>query len=236
MMFIAFFFLAGTIFSNAQQTDTDAVTDTTVKVKLWTLYPGYIITHNNDTIRGYLLLKNLVNNQDKVLFYNSPEDEKYTKKYKPKDIKAYKVGPRYYESFKFKPPVTYSANDARTYHFILKIIDDPFSLYRWNYETVDQSKARVKIDQDHPLSSHVDLSFSEKNLKHENYGLTPQGEFIDLGSLKMLTNFKKNMSKLVQDDTELAQKIRNKEKGYGYYDLEKIIREYNDWYRKNHPK
>ncbi len=212
-----------------------AVTDTTVQVKLWSLYPGYVITRTNDTLRGHLLLKNLVNNQDKVLFYRDPDDEKYTEKYKPKDLKAYKVGPRYYESFKFKPPVTYSANDARTYHFILKIIDGPFSLYRWYYETVEQSRARVKIDQDHPLRSHIDLSFSEKDLKHENYGLTPRGEFIDLGSLKMLTNFKKNMSKLVEDDPELAQKIRNKEKGYGYYDLEKIIHEYNAWYLSTHP-
>ena len=215
--------------------DVPAVTDTTVQVKLWSLFPGYVITRSNDTLRGYVLLKNLINNQDRVFFYRNPDDEKYTDKYKPKDLKAYKVGPRYYESFRFKPPVSYSSNDARTYHFILKIIDGPFSLYRWYYETVEQSKARVKLDRDHPLNSQVDLGFSEKNLKHEDYGLTPRGEFIDLGSLKMLTHFKKNMSKLVEDDTELAQKIRNKEKGYGYYDLEKIIHEYNSWYLRTLP-
>lgn len=99
------------------------VTDTTVKVKLWTIYPGYVVTKSGDTIKGYLKLKNLVNNQDKVLFYLHPNDEKYTKKYKPKMLKAYKVGPRYYESFKFKPPVTYAGNDANTYHFLLKLID-----------------------------------------------------------------------------------------------------------------
>ena len=92
----------------------------------------------------------------------------------------------------------------------------------------------MKIDKDQPLEVKIDLSFSEKNLSTENYGLTPDGEFIDLGSLKMLTNFKKNMSKLVEDDADLARKIRNKEKGYGYYDIPKILREYNEWYLKNH--
>jgi len=53
-------------------------------------------------------------------------------------------------------------------------------------------------------------------------------------TLKMLTNFRKNMSKLVEDDPALAKKIRNKEEGYRYTDLEKIIREYNTWYKKTH--
>jgi len=211
------------------------VTDTTARIKMWSLYPGYVVTQDGNTLHGYLLLKNLAANQDKVFFFKNPEDKKYTAKYKPKDLKAYKVGPRYYESWKFKPPATASANDARTYHFLLKIIDGPFRLYRWYYETLEQSKARLKIDKDQPLQGQVDLSFSEKDLSHHNYGVTPAGEFIDLGTLKMLTNFKKNMSRLVEDDTELATKIRNKEKGYGYYDIERILREYNEWYLKNHP-
>ena len=211
------------------------VTDTTAQVKLWSLYPGYVVTQNGDTLNGYLLLKNLAANQDKVFFYDHPEDKKYSVKYKPKDLKAYKVGPRYYESRKFKPPATASANDARTYHFILKVIDGPFSLYRWYYETLEQSKARLKIDSDQPLTGTVDLSFSEKDLQTHNYCVTPEGEFVDLSSLKMLTNFKKNMSKLVADDAELAGKIRNKEEGYGYYNIDRIIREYNAWYLKHHP-
>ena len=217
------------------QYSTAPVTDTTAKVKLWSLYPGYVVLQNGDTLRGYILLKNLAANQDKAVFYRSPDDGKPTAKYRPKDLKAYKVGPRYYESRKFRPPATASSNDARTWHFLLKVIDGPFSLYKWYYETPEQSKARLQIDRGHPLEGHINLSFSEKELQVENYGLTPSGEFVDLGSLKMLTNFKKNMSKLVAEDAELVQKIRNKEKGYGYYDIDRIIREYNDWYRQHHP-
>ncbi len=223
-------------FSGFSQGEQQApATDSIFNVKLWTKYPGYVITRNNDTIRGYLMLKNLVNNQDKVLFYNNRNDEKYTRKYKPKDLKAYKTGPRFYESFKFKPPSTYSANDARTWHFLLKVIDGPFKVYKWFYETKERSESRVKVDEEHPLNTKVDLSFSEKDLEYHTYGLTPSGEFVDFNSMKMLTNFKKNMSKLVADNPQLAAKIKNKEKGYHYYDVEKIIREYNKWYIQNHP-
>ena len=50
---------AGTFRSIAQEDAGGAVTDTTVKVKLWSLYAGYVITRSNDTIKGFLLLKNL---------------------------------------------------------------------------------------------------------------------------------------------------------------------------------
>ncbi len=219
----------------AQEEPQPPVTDTTVAVKLWSLYPGYVVTRQRDTLHGYLLLKNLAANQDKVIFYPNPSDKTNKVKYRPRDLIAYRVGPRYYESWKFRPPATASSNDARTWHFILKIVDGPFSLYKWYYETPEQTKARLRIDRDEPLHGTIDLSFSEKDLAHEYYGLTPSGEFIDLGSFKMLTHFKKNMSSLVADDEELARKIRNKEKGYGYYDIERIINEYNAWYRQNHP-
>jgi hypothetical protein len=110
-------------------------------VKLWTIYPGYVITNENDTIHGYIKLNNLIDNQRKALFYNSPDDENYAEKYKPKDIKAYKVGPRYYESFKFWPET-----EARGVHFFLKIIDGPLSYYKWYYESTEDSKKRIVVD------------------------------------------------------------------------------------------
>ena len=206
------------------------------RVQLWTLYPGYVVTKDNDTIKGYLMLKNLINNQDKVFFYKSKSDKKEDAvKYKPKDIKAYKVGPRYYESFKFKPSVsTYSANDAKTYHFVLRVLDGPLSLYRWYYETIEKSKERVNVDAEHPLNTKVDLSFNEDELKYITLGRKNGGEIIDFNSMKMLMGFKKNMSKLVADYPELAGKIAKKKEGYQHQDIENIVKEYNEWYVKNH--
>lgn len=205
------------------------------KVKLWTVYPGHIVTPENDTIQGYLMLKNLVANQDMVIFYkDSAHNKKDAVKYKPKKLKAYQVGPRKYESFKFKPGVsTYAGNDARTWHFILKVIDGPFSLYKWYYETIERSKERLKIKDNDIKGVQIDLSFNEDELKYITLGRKLNGDLVDFNSLKMLTGFKKHMSKLVSDDHELAEKIARKDIGYRSTDLEKIVNEYNEWYLKN---
>ena len=47
--------------------------------------------------------------------------------------------------------------------------------------------------------------------------------------------FKNTMSKLTKDNAVLSTKIANKEKGYNYLNLEKIIAEYNPWYEKQYP-
>lgn len=194
-------------------------------VKLWTIYPGYVITHENDTIHGYIKLNNLIDNQRKALFYNSPDDEDYAEKYKAKDIKAYRVGPRYYESFKFWPET-----EARGVHFFLKIIDGPLSYYKWYYESPEDSKKRVVVDKEKQKITKIDLSFSEDKLYTESIGIKNGGEPEKLNTL----NFKKSMSKYLADCPELSTKIANKEEGYRFYDLEKIINEYNAWYLKNH--
>jgi hypothetical protein len=199
------------------------------KIKLFSLYPGYVITKKGDTLKGYLMLKNLISNQDKVWFYKTKDTpKKEAVKYKPKDIKAYKVGPRYYESHKFWPNVsTYVTNNTRGYHFILKVIDGPLSMYRWFYEDVATSDQRVNIDFSDPASFHLDLSFSENDLPAVPLVKKGDGEVIFL-----YHGFRKAMLKLVSDDPELAEKIKNKELGRN--DLEQIIKEYNEWYLSHH--
>jgi hypothetical protein len=199
------------------------------EVKLWTIYPGYVITHDNDTIHGFIKLNNLVDNQKKALFYNSPDDEKYAEKYKAKDIKAYMVGPRYYESFKFWPET-----EARGVHFFLKVLDGPISLYEWYYEPQSRTDERVKIDEDNVMNSKIDLSFSEADLDTQLIGIKLGGEPEQLDKLKYVTNFKKNMSKYLEDYPELAEKIANKMEGYQFINLEEIIKEYNAWYLAKH--
>lgn len=195
------------------------------KVRLWTIYPGFVITHENDTLYGFIKLNNLIDNQRKALFYTGPDDEKYAVKYKPKDIRAYKVGPRYYESFKFWPET-----EARGVHFFLKMIDGPISYYKWYYESPEDSKKRIVLDDDDQKITRIDLSFSEDKLYTESIGIKNGGEPEKLNTM----NFKKTMSTYVEDYPELAKKIAAKEAGYRAWDLDKIIREYNAWYHSHH--
>ncbi len=201
--------------------------DNNEKVELWTIYPGYVITLDDDTIHGYIKLNNYVDNQKKALFYNNPKDEKYTEKYKPKNIKGYKVGPRIYESFKFWPET-----EANSVHFFLKVMEGPVSLYQWYYEPQSRTDERVKVDEENVLNSKIDLSFSEEDLDTELIGIKLGGKPQQLDNLKFLTNFKKNMSKYLEDYPELAEKISQKKEGYRYENMKEIIMEYNEWYTK----
>jgi hypothetical protein len=212
---IAILFLIPRLFA---QNDTTAI-------QLWTIYPGYIVTWEDDTIEGFIKLNNLVHNQKKANFYKNAEDAEPLEKYKPKDIKGYKVGPRVYESYKY-----HVTNETKGYHFFLKVIDGPICMYKWYYEPESRQQERVDIDEDDILNSKIDLSFSEDDLSSQDFAKKIDGEFTCLSSLKFSTNFKKNMSEFVSDYEELAQKIASKEEGYRSYDREKIIGLYNDWY------
>ncbi len=195
-------------------------------VNLWSLYPGYVVTNDGDTIEGHLLLSNLVANQRKVFYFRDPDNPDSKIKYKPKDIKAYKVGPRHYESFKFA-----ATNAIRKHNFFLKKIDGPICLYRWYYEPESRSSQRVKIDEDNILNSKIDLSFSEEDLTAQDVAIKQGGKPINLTAVKYLIKFKKHMAKIVDDYEELAEKIRNKEEGYTFGFHEDIIIEYNEWYK-----
>ncbi len=201
---------------------TYAQEDTT-QVKLWTIYPGYVITLDDDTVHGYLLLKNKISNQEKVFFFDSEDAEEPIAKYKPKDIRAYKVANRNYKTLKFSAEYT-----TAKYHFFLKEIDGPISMYCWYYD----DKERVKIDEDDIWNSTIDFSFNENELSIQKIGVKFGGEPVDFGDLKFLLKFKKSMSEYVSDYSGLSQKIANKQEGYKYIDLEKVIKEYNFWYQE----
>jgi hypothetical protein len=188
-------------------------------VKLWTRYPGYVITKSSDTINGYLLLKNKISNQGKVFFFDSPEDKEPSAKYKPKDIKAYKVANRFYESVKYSPEYT-----TMRYCFLLRTVEGKVKFYKSYFD----DKQRIKIDENDIWNSKIDLSFSEDELKEVWLGAKDGAELEDFNSFGYLLKFSKNMSKYLSDCPEIAGKIANKEPGYEYGNLEKIIREYNE--------
>lgn len=203
----------------------NAVSQESDTVKLFTIYPGYVVTLKNDTIHGYLLLKNKIANQTHVHFFQSPDDEKPVRKYKPNDIVAYRVANRDYVTQKFSPP-----NTTVRYSFLLRVINGPISVYKAYYD----DKERIKIDEDNIWNSKIDFSFSEAELKEITLGKREsEKELQNFDSMGYLLKFKKNMADYVKDYPELAQKIAAKTEGYEWINLEKIVREYNEWVLRN---
>ncbi len=224
-LFCLFLILTLPLFS--QNANPAEATDTVNELHLWHLYPGYIILKTGDTMHGYVMLGNLLYNQMKALFFKYKEDKKATQKFRPNDILGYKTGPRSYDAFKYRP----SMAERSGYHFFMKVLSGPITVYRWYYEPQARTQQRVEINEDNILLSKIDLSFSEFDLKYFEIGRKLGGKPF---GLDMALNFKKAMSKLVSDDAELSKKIREKAPGYRLPDQMKIIREYNQWYLSQH--
>jgi hypothetical protein len=188
--------------------------------------PGFIITLQGDTVQGYLLNINLWLNQKMTFFYTDPDDRKGRIKYTPKEIMAYQVGPRYYESMKHS--FSYS---TRSQNFILRKIDGPIKYYVWYYDP-DQAKLAAwdKMALDDLEKA---ILFEENELSQEDFARKGKEETLTAFSFKFLVKFAKNMSEFVKDDVELAKKIAAKTPGYQNINIEAIIREYNDWYLNN---
>lgn len=217
-MFLCIFILFFSVTMRAQE-DTTAL-------QRGTIYPGYIITQDNDTVEGWLLNINCWLNQHQTFFYNDPDNHKGRIKYTANELKEYKVGNRIYESIRFEGQ--YSSHKD---NFFMRIITGPISYYLWYYDP-DRSKLSPVSMTLNDISDA--LLFEENELSTQDLIRKLDGEMTNLGQLKYLVNFDKSMSKLVSDYPELAEKIKNKEDGYQWIDKEKIIREFNQWYLDNH--
>ena len=162
-----------------------------------------------------------------TFFYKDPDDREGRIKYKPKEIRAYKVGPRYYESIDH--PFT---NSIRSDNFLLRKVDGPVKYYVWYY---DEDKTKIAgWDKITLADLEKALLFDESELWKDEFAKKGIEETLTSFDLKFLMKFAKNMSEYVRDDAELSKKIANKTEGYKNINIEAIIREYNEWYLKNH--
>jgi hypothetical protein len=217
-----FFFLAGFWFpADAQEKQ---VQDT---IRRGSIYPGFIITQKGDTMRGFLLNINLWMNQHMTFYYKDSTDFKGRIQYKPSEIKAYQVGNRYYESMNY----TFSFSSHRQ-NFILRKVHGPIDLFVWYY---DEDRAKLTSPDITIGELSAAFIFNEDELWTNEFGIKDHGVFTEFTAVKFLMKFAKNMSAYIADDAELAQKVKDKTKGYQgtSCDIENIVMEYNKWKTEN---
>jgi hypothetical protein len=191
------------------------------------IHPGYIITIQGDTVKGYILNINLWLNQRMTFLYTNPDDREGRVKYTPKEIKAYKVGPRYYESFHR----TFT-NSIRADNFMLRKVDGPIKYYVWYF---DENKSKLMFWDKISLSDLTKAFLMEEGeLWKDEFAMKESETALTEFNLKFLMKFSKNMFEYVKDYPELAQKITGKQEGYKNINIENIIKEYNLWYLGNH--
>lgn len=185
------------------------------------IYPGYIIKLDGDTIQGYVKALSRCSyagignsNQNMCEFFSSQTDKKPIAKYKPKDIRGYKIADKLYES------INYSGGMLKAANFNLIVTDGAIRLYEW-YATVD-GFSTLNQQSGETWQQFDNRRFNSKVIAAKN----PE-EPIELSMLGL--SFAKKMPLLIADNPEMAEKVKNKEKGYKFINMYDVIDEYNQW-------
>lgn len=207
------FFLGAVFFSVLQQLQAQ---NDSLAMDREGIYPGYVITNSEDTLKGYIQFESVSANQLEVTYYTSMnlEETRYT--YKPGEIKAYNLLSYTFVSVPFSGKYC-----SRKKTFMHRVIDGPITLFEWYYVEKQQYFEDNDIygfdpDSSYELVYQVQL-FAQKS------GEKP----VNLNSTKFEMRFRTAMSMYVVECLELAKKIENREKRYTHNYIEKIIHEYN---------
>ena len=179
--------------------------------KLNQRYPGYFINAKGDTIRGWILLTNKLDNQLGSEYSNDARAEKLHFFLKPDEVKGFKVKDRVYTSLEYSDP------DPKPQHFLLTIAEGNLKLYQYFRLSKDLyvgtgtgQRPAAGDDEQYLQSEFVIVNQSGK-----------QFVIFSEGSLM------KHAEDLFSSNKELLQKIMEKEKGFHYSDLPAIVIEYN---------
>lgn len=185
------------------------------------MYPGYIIENDGDTIRGFLKADTRCSNggigssnQNTAAFYANETDKKPVAKYKPDEIKGYRIGDKVYES------INYSGGLMKKPNFNLVVEDGAIRMYEWystveNYNMITQRSGESWKDYDaRRFETKIIIAKDPKEpMEHSSLGL----------------GFAKKMPALMSDNPEMAKKVADKEKGYTFLNMFEVIKEYNAW-------
>lgn len=189
--------------------------------KVGTDYPGYIITLEGDTTKGWiqaLYPMSLEGNQNTCVFYTDSANDETRTKYGPKDLYAYYIKDKFYKSMNYSGGLLDSP-----VRFVLQTEPGQIASYTW-YDGVWEFQPSRQPDESQEdyfgriyESGIIYQKGDEDPVEHESFAL----------------GFKNKMAEFVSDHEELADKVENKEKGYKLLNMLDIIAEYNEWYAEN---
>jgi hypothetical protein len=180
--------------------------------KLNQRYPGYFINAKGDTIRGYILLTNKWDNQRGGEYSNDSRGEKIKIHLLPDEVKGFKVQDRIYSA------VDYGEADPLYMHFLLTLEQGQLNLYQ--YFRLSKDLYISEGNGQRPADGN-----DEQYLQSEFIIINKEGKKFVIPNQSALT---KNAEEIFKGNTELIQKIKDKEKDFHYANLQEMIKQYND--------
>jgi hypothetical protein len=179
------------------------------------IYPGHIITLQGDTLTGYLVHNGRSTNQKWVKYYTDAS-KKEGREYKPKELKGYRVGDKEYRSISFSGGLM-----AKPLSFVL--VTKPGRITQFTYYS-KKDEALVYVRGGRETEAEFDARI------HTDELVWKKGDESPIQQQDFVLGFAKKMSKLVSENVELAKKVEDKEKGYGFTNIYNIVEEYNKWW------
>ncbi len=178
-------------------------------------YPGYIMDESGKKTEGFIKYQNRYTMQNEVLFYTDKDDKKSKVKYKTKDLKEYMVADKVYHCIMYSGGLSGSAVRAN-----LLVQEGCIAQYVWydraeNYAVMQKGADETEEEF---MARKYPSKMVFRNANNE------QVKSLDQFGLK----FAKKVSEFVADNSELASKVANKEKGYGMTKILNIFAEYNE--------
>ena len=184
-------------------------------------FPGYVVTNAGEKLSGLIVYQPPHKMVDHVKFYPDTNPEKMTK-YEAEELKAYFVKKMLWESLEDRDYLVLKKNNQYFNSFCLVVKKGCISIY----ESYIFGFIGNEIKQNERGETVNEISLNPvQDVQH----FMIKGEDKKKVSMKdtRFLFFAKGMSKFLADDPELAQKIKNKEKGYRRIHMYRIIDEYN---------
>ena len=175
-------------------------------------YPGYFINAKGDTIRGFILIENKLDNQRGAEYSNDARGEKIIIHLLPHQVKGFKVQDRAYTA------VYYGEPDPMNEHFLLTLQEGAINLYQYFRLAKDMYVGSGNGQR--PASGD-----DEMYLQSEFIIMKQGKQYVITGQ----SSLSKQAKEIFSGNEELLAKIDEKEKDYRYNDLPSIVKEYNEW-------
>ena len=164
-------------------------------------------------LEGYIITNDGVK-EEKLLTYEHPVHIQYKirtlgEAYTPGEIKGFFIDNNYWMSTKIRKKEIF----APTSHY------GAITVYHHLKPKEGQTLKDIGWDSEYNVNGYM------KKLDED-----------PINTATLLMGFRKKMSAVVSDYPELSKKIVNKEKEYGMIFFDKIVDEYNEWYKQNNPE
>lgn len=192
-------------------------------------FPGFLITTNNDTLNGQIIVSEHSNN---ITLSNLFREVSYI------DSTGNQFAARpngYIKSFQFRDKIQHyyfekiNLNDnpkkEPEYVFALRIVKGYISLYEYSFET-ETSTIYPTLSRNVPSAANAAKRYSYYFLQKQNMPVSRVKRSFSLNSNISGNNDKNWLKNYFKDYPELSKKIG---RDIETYDLEVMVKEYNDW-------